>query len=56
MLKKLVCHIQPLSVTPRWEFVVHMNSTQVGQMNSTKVVHTNSVQYMCLRCSTQSLK
>ena len=33
---------QPLLATPRWEFVVHMNSTKVLQMNSTKVVHTNS--------------
>ena len=26
------------SATPRWEFVVHMNSTQVLHTNSTKVV------------------
>ena len=29
---------RPLSATPRWEFVVHTNSTQVLHMNSTKVL------------------
>ena len=33
---------QPLSVTPRWEFLVHTNSTKVVHTNSTKVVHMNS--------------
>ena len=34
---------RPLSATPRWEFVVHSNSTQVLHTNSTKVVHTSVV-------------
>ena len=33
---------RPLSATPRWEFVVHTNSTKVLHMNSTKVVHMNT--------------
>ena len=31
-----------LSVTPRWKFVVHTNSTQVLHRNSTQVLHTNT--------------
>ena len=34
---------RPLSATPRREFVVHSNSTQVLRMNSTKVVHTSVI-------------
>ena len=35
---------RPLSATPRWEFVVHTNSTQVVHTNSTQALHTNSTQ------------
>ena len=37
---------RPLSATPRWEFVVHMNSTQVLLTDSTQVLHTNSTQVL----------
>ena len=34
---------RPLSATPRWEFVVHSNSTQELHTNTTKVVHSSVV-------------